>query len=108
MPKNSLSSHFTRNVSACSLLNATGTLSAIIFYGQMKLNLSFSAMNTQGMYGGGSVRFWGCFFSKGPGNLVRINGIIKYQDIFHLNLAASARKLKLIVAHVVLSKIIIS
>ena len=41
---------------------------------------------------------WGCFSSKGPGNLVRVHGIMnsmKYQDILNLNLAAPARKLKL-------------
>ena len=40
----------------------------------------------------------GCFSSKGPGNLVRVNDImnsVKYQDILNLNLAAPARKLKL-------------
>ena len=40
------------------------------------------------------------FFTKGPGNLVRgIMNSMKYQDIFNLNLAAPARKLKL--GHVV-------
>ena len=37
------------------------------------------------------------FSSKGPGNLVRVHGIInsmKYQDILNLNMAAPARKLK--------------
>ena len=45
-----------------------------------------------------SVMLWGCFSSKGPGNLVRVHGIMnsmKYQDILNLNLAAPARKLKL-------------
>ena len=40
----------------------------------------------------------GCFSSKGPGNLVRVHAIMnsmKYQEIFNLNLAAPARKLKL-------------
>ena len=40
----------------------------------------------------------GCFSSKGPGNLVRVHGIMdsmKYQDILNQNLAASAKKLKL-------------
>ena len=42
---------------------------------------------------------WGWFSSKGPGNLVRVHGIMnsmKHQEILHLNLSASARKLKLI------------
>ena len=49
-------------------------------------------------YGGGSVMLWGCFASKGPGNLVRVHGImnaLKYQDILNQNLLPSARKLKL-------------
>ena len=49
-------------------------------------------------YGGGSLMLWGCFSSKGPGQLVRIHGImdsIKYQQILNQNLTASARKLKL-------------
>ena len=40
---------------------------------------------------------WGCFSSKGSGNLVWVHGIMnsmKYKDIFNLNLAAPARKLK--------------
>ena len=42
--------------------------------------------------------FWVCISSKAPGNLVRVHGIMnsmKYQDIFNLNLAGRARKLKL-------------
>ena len=42
--------------------------------------------------------FWGCFFYNGPGNLVKVHGIlnsVKYQDILYLNLAAPARKLNL-------------
>ena len=34
---------------------------------------------------GGSVMFWGCFNSRGPGALVKIDGIMnstKYQAIF--------------------------
>uniref|UniRef100_A0AAR2LDN2 Tc1-like transposase DDE domain-containing protein n=1 Tax=Pygocentrus nattereri TaxID=42514 RepID=A0AAR2LDN2_PYGNA len=49
-------------------------------------------------YGGGSVMLWACFSSKGPGNLVRVHGImnaLKYQDILKQNLVASARKLKM-------------
>ena len=41
---------------------------------------------------------WGCFSSKGPGNLVRVHGImnaLNYQDILNKNLMASARKLKM-------------
>ena len=38
---------------------------------------------------------WGCFSSKGPGKLVWVHGIMKYQELFNLNLAAPARKLKL-------------
>jgi hypothetical protein len=48
-------------------------------------------------YGGGSL-FWACFISKGPGELVRIHGIMdsnKYQQILNQNLTASARKFKL-------------
>lgn len=49
-------------------------------------------------YGGGSVMLWACFSSKGPGNLVRVHGImnaLNYQDILNKNLMASARKLKM-------------
>ena len=38
-------------------------------------------------YGGGSVMFWGCFNSRGPGALVRVDGIInssKYSIQFNL------------------------
>ena len=41
---------------------------------------------------------WVCFSSKGPGNLVRVHGIMnsmKYQDNLNQNLAAPTRKLKL-------------
>ncbi|KAI4895662.1 hypothetical protein NFI96_004662 [Prochilodus magdalenae] len=41
---------------------------------------------------------WACFSSTGPGNLVRVHGImdaLKYQDILKQNLVASARKLKM-------------
>ncbi|KAI4884767.1 hypothetical protein NFI96_004126, partial [Prochilodus magdalenae] len=41
---------------------------------------------------------WACFSSKGPGNLVRVHGImnaLKYQGILKQNLVASARKLKM-------------
>ena len=49
-------------------------------------------------YGGGSLMFWGCFSSKGPGHLVRIHGImdsIKYQQILNENLTAPSSKLKM-------------
>ena len=49
-------------------------------------------------YGSGSVMFWGCFTSRGPGALVRIDGIMnstKYQAILSENLVPSARKLGL-------------
>lgn len=49
-------------------------------------------------YGGGSVMLWVFFSSKGPGNLVRVHGImnaLKYQDILNQNLLPSARKLKM-------------
>ena len=49
-------------------------------------------------YRGGSVMLWACFSSKGPGNLVRVHGImtaLNYQDILNKNLMASARKLKM-------------
>ena len=49
-------------------------------------------------YGGGSVMFWGCFNSRGPGTLVRIDGIMnstKYQAILAENLVPSARRLGL-------------
>lgn len=49
-------------------------------------------------YGGGSVMFWGCFNSRGPGALVRIDGIMnstKYQAILAENLVPSARRLRL-------------
>ena len=48
--------------------------------------------------GGGSVILRGCFSSKGPGNLVRVHGIMnsmKYQGILNLNLVACAKKLTL-------------
>src|SRR4029434_3574929 len=48
--------------------------------------------------GGGSLMLWGCFSSKGPGHLVRINGImdsIKYQQILNENLTAPSSKLKM-------------
>ena len=49
-------------------------------------------------YGGGSVMFWGCFNSRGPGALVRVDGIMnstKYQAILAENLVPSARRLGL-------------
>ena len=50
MPKKYLSCHFTINMSTWSSLNATGTLTGTMLYGQMKLKLSFSATNTQGRF----------------------------------------------------------
>ena len=43
------------------------------------------------------MMLWGSFSSKGPGKRVRVHGIIKHYEykMLHLNLAASARKLKL-------------
>ena len=32
-------------------------------------------------YGGGSVMFWGCFHSRGPGALVSIDGIMNFMSI---------------------------
>ena len=49
-------------------------------------------------YGGGSIMFWGCFNSSGPGTLVRIDGIMnssKYQAILAENVVPSARRLGL-------------
>ena len=49
-------------------------------------------------YGGGSVMFWGCFNSIGPGALVRIDCIMnstKYLAILAENLVPSARRLGL-------------
>ena len=92
MPEKSLSCHFTTNVSAWSLLNATGTFDVkISAYTENNLIPTVK-------YGGGSVILWGCFSSKGPGNLVRVHGIInsiKYQEIENLNMAAPTWKLKL-------------
>ena len=51
-----------------------------------------------GKYGSGSVMFWGCFNSRGPGALVRVDGInnsIKYQAILAENLVPSSRRLGL-------------
>ena len=36
---------------------------------------------------------WGCFAASGRGALVKINGIMKYQDILAKNLVASALRL---------------
>lgn len=49
-------------------------------------------------HGGGSLMFWGCFSAKGPGRLVRIDGIMnkeKYLQILKDNLKTSARQLRL-------------
>ena len=112
MPQKSLSCHFTTNIRAWNSPNSIGTLTRTVFYGQMKRKFSFLATKvglawkmeipkTVCKYGGvgGSVMLLGCFSSKGPGNVVRVHGIIismKYQDILNLNLAAPARKLKLV------------
>ena len=116
MQGTSLFSLTLTNVNVWSLLSGTGTSTGIVCFGQMRLRLSFLATNTlsgsgvkQKMsmpkstfttvkYGGGSVMLWGCFSSKGPGNLVRVHGImnaLNYQDILNKNLMASARKLKM-------------
>src|SRR4029434_206181 len=47
-------------------------------------------------YGGGSLMLWGCFSSKGPGHLIRIQGVmeaIKYQQILNEILTAPSMKL---------------
>lgn len=49
-------------------------------------------------HGGGSVMVWGCFSSKGMGNLVLIEGIVKkeqYRSILEQNLLESAVKMGL-------------
>src|SRR4029434_3116026 len=49
-------------------------------------------------YGGRSLMLWGCFSSKGPGQTVRIHGImdsIKYQQILNENLTPPSSKLKM-------------
>ena len=51
MPEKSLCCNFITNVSAWTLLNTTGTLTRTMFYGQMKLQLSFLTTNTQGGFG---------------------------------------------------------
>lgn len=45
-------------------------------------------------YSGGSLIFWVCFSSRGPGHLVWIHGIMDSQ-ILNEHLTASARKLKM-------------
>ena len=110
--KKIISCHFR---CAWNLLNATGTLTGTMFYGQMKRKFYFSATKSQGGFGVKTIIpipkmtcmkvLWRWRFhdvvglsSKGPGNLVRVHGIMnymKYQHILTLNLAASARKLKL-------------
>ena len=109
MPTNDLESiartkpfttHFTTNLSDWSSLNATGTLTGTVFYGLMKLKFRFSATNTQVgfwckkknfytknnlysmyKYGGVSMMLWGCFSSEGPGNLVRVHGIMNLMKV---------------------------
>lgn len=49
-------------------------------------------------HGGGSIMLWGCFSSSGPGELVRVQGIMnsgKYIDILEENLFKSAKSLNL-------------
>lgn len=49
-------------------------------------------------YGGGNVMVWGCFSSKGIGNLHFIEGImdsISYKNILRINLMESANKMRL-------------
>ena len=46
-------------------------------------------------YDGGSLMFWGCFNSRGPGALVRIDGIMnstKYQATFESKINAFEHK----------------
>ena len=90
VPEKSFSCHFTTNVSAQSSLNTNGTFAVkISVYNENNLIPTVK-------YGGGSIILWGCFSSKGPGNLVRVHGIMnsmKYQEILHM--AAPARKRKL-------------
>jgi len=49
-------------------------------------------------HGGGSIMLWGCFSASGPGNLVKVDGIMKkeqYIKILEENIKQSAEKLHL-------------
>lgn len=49
-------------------------------------------------HGGGSIMLWGCFSASGPGNLIKVNGIMKkeqYMEILEENIKQSAEKLDL-------------
>jgi len=49
-------------------------------------------------HGGGNIMLWGCFAASGPGNLVKVEGIMKkeqYIEILQENVKQSARKLSL-------------
>ena len=106
-PEKSLSCHFTKNISTWCSLNATGTLTGTVFYGQMKLKCSFLGSrhswwvwhkkkeNTKNNLHLSMVEFL-VFSSKGFGNL-RVHELheMQYQEMFNLNLAAPARNLKL-------------
>ena len=49
-------------------------------------------------HGGGNIMFWGCFSANGPGNLVKVDGIMRKEDyvkILEENIWQSAEKLGL-------------
>ena len=49
-------------------------------------------------HGGGSIMLWGCFSASGPGNLVKVDGIMKkeqYIKILEENIKQSTEKLHL-------------
>lgn len=49
-------------------------------------------------HGGGNIMFWGCFSANGPGNLVKVDGIMRkehYVKILEENIWQSAEKLGL-------------